>query len=259
MILRKPVQGFVFLILSIGISFGQHCLANSPNCGDLRLNTAPDSVVATAESNFAHYALSLYSHLGDTSMNYQAFEQGLIGYHNLMKEEKIERQNTLTIIDFSKPSNQDRLYIIDLCSRKILYKSIVSHGVKSGRLYAQHFSNEANSHKSSLGFYVTSTTYTGKYDLALRLNGMEHSNSHARSRGVVMHAANYATYEFLKQNGGTLGRSYGCPALPFKNFDQVVEWIKEGTCLYIYYPSSSYQRYSRYLNQKKYLEDFMYG
>src|SRR5690606_34211060 len=108
-----------------------------------------------------------------------------------------------------------------------------------------------------LGFYVTTSTYSGKYDLALRLKGMEYSNSHASSRGVVMHGAAYASYEFLEKNGCQLGRSYGCPALPYDKFDQVVDWIKEGSCLYIYHPGTSYQRYSKYLHTNYYLEDFV--
>ncbi len=182
----------------------------------------------------------------------------LIGYYNLSKEEKLIKKDILTLIDFSKPSNEDRLYIIDLCSQKIIYKSIVAHGVNTGGLYARNFSNENNSKKSSLGFYVTTSTYSGKYDLALRLDGKEPSNSHASNRGVVMHAAKYATYEFLQKNGNILGRSFGCPAMPYENFDQVVEWIKGGSCLYIYYPNLHYIRSSKYLNKKQYLEDFVY-
>ena len=73
-----------------------------------------------------------------------------------------------------------------------------------------------------------------------------------------MHGADYATYEFLEKNGGTLGRSYGCPAMPHENFEQVVEWIKGGSCLYIYHPNPSHHRYSRYLNRSNYLEDFLW-
>lgn len=216
-----------------------------------------DSIYNEAKSNFEAYATDFYNQLNDSTLSKEAFFQGLTGYFNLDKYGHIQRQEMLTVIDFSKPSNEERLYIIDLCSRSIMYKSIVAHGVNSGGLYARNFSNENNSRQSSLGFYITTTTYRGKYDLALRLKGMEYSNSHASSRGVVMHAAKYATYEFLEKNGGTLGRSYGCPAMPYDNFHQVVDWIKEGTCLYIYYPSRSYKRYSRYLNRKRYLEDFI--
>lgn len=72
-----------------------------------------------------------------------------------------------------------------------------------------------------------------------------------------MHGADYVSYEFLEKNGCQLGRSYGCPSLPFDGFEEVVEMIKEGSCLFIYYPSRSYKRYSKYLHRRNYLEDFV--
>ena len=257
MFARKQKKLLLFFIVFIGfssISLGKEKHLEETNFSLLLEN---DSIRSEAKLKFSHYVEDLYEELGDTNLLFTAFNQAMVGYHNLDKFQKIRRKNILTVIDFSKPSNEDRLYIIDLCNRQILHKSIVAHGVNTGRLYAKNFSNENNSRQSSLGFYITTSTYTGKYDLALRLEGMEHSNNHASSRGVVMHAAKYATYEFLKQNGGALGRSYGCPAMPFKHFHQVVDWIKEGSCLFIYYPSGSYKRYSRYLNKSKYLEDFI--
>ncbi len=216
-----------------------------------------DSVKQHAIHQFNFYVDGLYADLNDTTLNKQLLVEGIMGYYNLLSENKVKRKDTLTLVDFSKPSSADRFYIIDLCGRKILHKSIVAHGVNSGRLYAKYFSNENNSRKSSLGFYLTTTTYSGKFDLALRIDGLERSNSHASSRGVVIHAAKYATYEFLEQNGGMLGRSYGCPALPFKKFDQIVEWIKGGSCVYIYHTSSYYKNKSKYLNQLDYLTNFV--
>lgn len=258
MFARNRKKFVLFLVMLFGFSSISLGIGKSPVEFDYSDLLEIDSIRQEAKSNFRTYATDLYEVLGDTSMCYEAFEQAMIGYHNLDKYQKLKRKEVLTVIDFSKPSNEKRLYIIDLCDRRILYKSVVAHGVNSGRLYARHFSNENNSKQSSLGFYVTTTTYSGKYDLALRLDGMEHSNSHASSRGVVMHGAEYATYEFLKKNG-SLGRSFGCPAMPYENFHQVVDWIKEGSCLYIYYPSRSYARYSRYLNRNKYLEDFIWS
>lgn len=216
-----------------------------------------DSILQKAKADFNSYASYLYEEIGEQELTYEAFKQGLIGYTNLAKRGELSRLDTLTIIDFSKPSNEPRFFILDLCHRKVIHKSLVAHGVKSGRLYATRFSNEENSHQSSLGFYVTTNTYRGKYDLAMRLKGMEHSNSHANSRGVVMHGANYVSYDFLEKNGCQLGRSYGCPSLPHDGFEEVVDMIKEGSCLFIYHPSRSYKRYSKYLNRKNYLEDFV--
>ncbi|MCB9222831.1 MAG: murein L,D-transpeptidase catalytic domain family protein [Crocinitomicaceae bacterium] len=247
---------FLLTLLNLGSvsSFGATCRDVEPDFDGL---LAQDSVLQIAIANFESYSAYLYHELGETELTYEAFRQGLIGYTNLAKRGELSRLDTLTIIDFTKPSNEPRFFIIDLCHREVIHKSLVAHGVKSGRLYATHFSNEHNSHQSSLGFYVTTSTYSGKYDLALRLKGMEYSNSHASSRGVVMHAANYVSYEFMEKNGCQLGRSYGCPSLPKEGFKDVVDMIKEGSCLFIYYPNRSYKRYSKYLNRKDYLEDFM--
>lgn len=254
---RKPKKFRLFLVALFGfssISLGIGKSASGFNYSDL---LEIDSVRQEAKSNFSLYVSDLYYELGDTNLLYKAFELAMTGYHNLEKNQKIPRRDIITVIDFSKPSTEKRLYIIDLCNRKIIHKSIVAHGVNSGGLYATKFSNVDDSKQSSLGFYITTTTYSGKYDLALRLQGMESSNSHANSRGVVMHAAKYATYEYMQQNG-VLGRSHGCPAMPYDSFHQVVEWIKEGTCLFIYYPNRSYLRYSPYLNRNNYLEDFIW-
>lgn len=216
-----------------------------------------DSVYNQAKYNFNRFTTALYHKTNVKTLSYDAFKQGVIGYLNMVKRNEVTVERYLTIIDFSKPSTDERLFIFDVCSQTLVYQSIVSHGRNSGGLYATKFSNKNNSHQSSLGFYKTTSTYqSSKFKLALRLDGLEYSNNKARSRGVVMHAADYATYDFLKKNG-SLGRSYGCPAMPHENFKEVVSWIKHGSCMYIYYPSKSYQRYSKYLNRKNYLEDFM--
>ena len=216
-----------------------------------------DSILQTAKINFHRFAECQYKDLNEPALTFEAYEQGITGYYNLLKRGEIPKDRYLTIIDFSQPSSNERMFIIDMYFNNVIHQTLVAHGRNSGKLYARHFSNENNSHQSSLGFYITTTTYSGKYDLALRLKGMEYSNSKASSRGVVMHAADYATPEFLEKNGCSLGRSYGCPALPHEGFDQVVDWIKEGTCLFIYYPSRSYKRHSKYLNRKNYLVDFI--
>ena len=216
-----------------------------------------DSIYTEAVYDFKRFTKSLYLTLGDTTMGYDSFECAAKGYFNLLRRNKISKERYFTVIDFSKPSNEERLFIIDICYNKIVHKSIVAHGRNSGGLYARKFSNENNSHQSSLGFYVTTSTYKSrKYDLALRLDGLEYTNSKASSRGVVMHGADYATYEFLNKNG-SLGRSYGCPAMPYKGFDEVVERLKHGTCLFIYYPDRRYLSRSKLLNKKDYLTYFI--
>jgi hypothetical protein len=254
---RNTKKKIIFLMI-IGLStVNSQALNNNPLSSSGTDLLEVDSIYNQARNNFDKFTSSLYLKNNDTTLNYEAFQQGIVGYMNMFKHNEISVERYLTIIDFSKPSNEERLFIFDVCKQKLVYKSIVSHGQKSGERYAEKFSNEKNSHQSSVGFYLTSKTYKShKFDLALRLSGMEYTNSHAGSRGVVMHGADYASYEFLDKHG-VLGRSYGCPAMPFDNFKQVVNWIKNGSCLYIYYPSNSYKKHSKYLNKKTYLEDFM--
>lgn len=254
---RNTKKIFFFLVVMGLFVVNSRAIGNNKRSNLAMEMLEVDSVYNQAKENFDLFTLSLYSKTNDSTLSYEAFQQGIMGYMNMFKRNEIKVERYLTIIDFSKPSNEERLFIFDVCEQELIYKSIVSHGQKSGGLYARKFSNDNNSHQSSLGFYVTTTTYQShKYKLALRLAGKEYSNSHASRRGVVMHGADYATYEFLEKNG-TLGRSYGCPAMPHENFNQVVDWIKNGSCMYIYYPSKSYQRYSKYLNKKDYLEDFI--
>lgn len=253
---RKPKKNR--LKLSLFLLFTSfHLVGSSMGLDEPEKKLSIDSVNTKAKEYFEVFALSLFTSVNDSTLNYEPFHNALVGYYNLKAAGKIKNERYLTIIDFSKPSNEERLFIYDVCEQEVIFRSIVSHGQNSGRLYANKFSNKDESHQSSIGFYTTSTTYTShKYNLALRLNGLEYSNSHAKSRGIVMHAASYATYEFLEKYG-VLGRSYGCPAMPFDYFEQVVNWIKEGSCMYIYYPSDYYNRHSKWLNKTDYLSQFI--
>lgn len=251
---KKGVLAIVFLFITLG-SFGK---SNSGNLFSERMaKLENDSVYVKAKTDFKRFTKGLYRTLNDSTLSYDSFEYAAKGYFNLLQSNKISKERFFTVIDFSKPSNEERLFIIDICYNRITYKSVVSHGKNSGALYANRFSNKDESHQSSIGFFKTTSTYnSSKYKLALRLDGLEYSNNNASSRGIVMHGAEYATYEFLKKNG-MLGRSYGCPAMPYKNFDLVVDWIKHGTCLFIYYPDQYYLSRSKILNKRDYLAYFV--
>jgi hypothetical protein len=149
----------------------------------------------------------------------------------------LKNDSLLTIIDYSKPSCDERLYIIDVKNQQLILHSLVAHGQKSGVLFAEKFSNRPQSHMSSLGMYLTSETYLGKHGYSLRLNGLEEGiNSNARKRAIVVHGANYVSNSYIKQNG-RIGRSFGCPALPSELSAQVIDLIKGGSFFYIYHPS----------------------
>jgi hypothetical protein len=169
----------------------------------------------------------------------QAFDFALKGYNKLKASGKV-KSNLLTIVDFSQPSTNKRMYVIDVNAGKLVLQSVVAHGRNSGALMANSFSNEAESYKSSLGFYVTSETYQGKHGLSLRLDGLESNiNDNARARAVVVHGADYAEEGFYKSTG-YLGRSFGCPAVPTKDAKKIINTIKNGSCLFLYSPDKKY-------------------
>ena len=178
--------------------------------------------------------------LEDKGLSKNVFDLAMQGYNRLIKKRLLRNKNIITIADFSKPSNQKRLYVIDLKRNKVMFQSLVAHGHNSGLDYATSFSNENDSHKSSLGFYVTVNTYTGDCGYALKLKGCEKGfNDHAYERAIVVHGSEYVTDQFLKSNG-FLGRSFGCPALPEKISKKIIDVIKNGSCFFLYHPTQKY-------------------
>ena len=167
--------------------------------------------------------------------------------HGHFKKEK-QLTNTLILVDFSKPSNEKRFFVFDLRDGSLMFQTHVAHGRNSGMLYAENFSNQHQSYSSSLGFFLTAETYTGKHGLSLRLDGLEKGINHnARIRAVVIHSANYANQDFIEKHG-RLGRSFGCPTLPDKNYLEIIETIKEGSLLFIYHPNTNYLKQSKVVN-----------
>jgi hypothetical protein len=177
----------------------------------------------------------------------ESFSKALKGFYKL-QEKGLIKNNLLTLVDFSLSSNSKRLWIIDMNTNTILYHSLVAHGRNSGEEFATKFSNKAESFQSSLGFYITGEVYQGKHGKSLRLDGIERGiNDKARDRAVVMHGADYVSEHFIKQNK-RLGRSLGCPALPEELTAEIIELIKNQSCLFIYHPTKTYAVSSKLLS-----------
>jgi hypothetical protein len=189
--------------------------------------------------DFSVYSKDLYTALNEPALDYKAFETALKGFVKLQLEDKILNTDYLTVIDMSRSANEARFFVINLSEKRVEHKSVVAHGRNSGGEFARHFSNEEGSFKTSLGFYRTAETYRGKHGLSLRLDGLEKSNNKARERAIVIHAADYVSQNFIEKFG-RLGRSLGCPSLPKEGYGQIVETIKEGTLLFIYFPEEHY-------------------
>ncbi len=182
--------------------------------------------------------------LGD-KLKFEVFEMAMLGFDNL----SLRNKDIVTIIDFSLPSTEKRMYVIDLQHKKLLFHSIVSHGRNSGEKYATSFSNRHGSFQSSLGFYVTEGTYIGGNGYSLVINGMERGiNDQAKPRAVVIHGADYCSPSFIK-NTGRLGRSYGCPALPRELNKPIINTIKGGTGLFIYADNPEYMANSKIIQK----------
>lgn len=165
----------------------------------------------------------------------KSFEKAVEGYTRF-KEKGAIKKDFLTLIDFSLSSNNKRLWVIDMKNKTILFHSLVAHGRNTGNEFAQHFSNKPESHQSSLGFYTTAETYFGKHGYSLRLDGLEKGiNSNARDRAIVIHGADYVSDHFIQQQG-RLGRSFGCPSLPEELSKEIIDTIKDKSCLFIYHP-----------------------
>ena len=159
--------------------------------------------------------------------------------HGLEKIEDLEifdnsNNNLLVMVDYTKPSTEERLFIIDLRKKQLLISSLVTHGRGTGDLYATNFSNKNNSYSTSSGFYLTGNIYNGKHGESLVLYGLEKGkNDNAKKRTIVMHSAYYANKAFAEKYG-RLGRSKGCLALPTDLNSKIINLISDGVVLYVH-------------------------
>lgn len=184
---------------------------------------------------------------GASSLNNQVLKLALQAQHKAQAI-GMARNHLLTIIDFSLPSTQPRLWVMDLRTNKVIYHTHVSHGVGTGDKEARYFSDIPGSYQSSLGLFLTGKTYYGKHGLSLVLHGLEKGiNGNAQRRRIVMHAAEYVSESFVQQTG-RLGRSWGCPALSKKLAQPIIQTIKEGSLIFAYYPDKKWLQHSQFLS-----------
>ena len=205
----------------------------STECAQQSMHTSQvsSSISALAAGELLYEKMELSG-----KVNFLAFRQAVAGYNQI----KEKRRNVLTLIDFSKPSTEERLFVFDMDRQRLLFSSVVSHGKNSGENYATSFSNQNGSNKSSLGFYLTEYTYSGKNGYSLVLNGLEKGiNDKAKERAIVVHGAAYANPSVALATG-RLGRSLGCPALPQNTARPIINAIKGGSVIFIYANSPQY-------------------
>ena len=186
--------------------------------------------------------------LKELGLTKKAFFYALKGYNYLLDHHWLNNPNILSICDMSQSSRNKRLYVLNLDTKEVLVNTYVAHGRASGGEFAHSFSNSPSSHKSSLGFYVTEDTYFGSNGLSLKIKGLERGfNDRALGRNIVVHGSEYVGPDFLQMNQ-FCGRSYGCPAVPADDAENIIDLIKDGSCLFIYYPTQRYLVRSKILN-----------
>ena len=182
-------------------------------------------------------------------INYPIFQKAYLGYVQISNK----NPGVLVIIDYSKPSNQERFYVLDLNKKKLVYSTRVAHSKNSGLEIPLQFSDDPNSYQSSLGFFVTLGEYNGAYGYSLRLKGLEENiNANAEDRAIVIHGGDIVEDEYIKKFGFA-GRSLGCPVLPYSLTRQIIDFIKHGRVLFIYGNDEQYIDDSLYLSKLAYV------
>ncbi|MDB5191260.1 MAG: hypothetical protein JWQ96_823 [Segetibacter sp.] len=198
----------------------------------------------TADSLYDIIGLGMYG------LERDVFFNGYKGYQYFLNKSMLRKTNILTICDYSQSSNNKRLYVIDVLNGRLLFNTFVSHGKNSGEEFATSFSNMNNSNKSSLGFLISAETYSGKAGLSMRFNGMEQGfNDLVKTRNIVLHGSRYVN-ESIMNDRGTIGKSLGCPAVPYGIHTRIIDAIKGGSCFFINSPDEHYARSSKILNSK---------
>lgn len=216
------------IFISVAIFVSSFVWSNNKNEGDEMRGTYSEKMKLTGvDSLVLNYALKGIKNIQDSLHETYRF---------------------VAIVDFSKPSTDQRFYLIDLYDTSLVCTEHVCHGKYSGENFTTSFSNESKSNKSSLGFYKLAETYFGEHGLSIRMDGLDQGfNSNARERAIVMHTAAYADTSVIKELG-RLGRSLGCPTLPQKTFNKIASQLSNSAIIFHYYPDTNYLNNSVWLH-----------
>ena len=247
----KKVLLTLFLVFIVATSFYKRDVATvsdtktslKAHAKILSAGKMANSIKITGEEIFSSLSFE-----GINALNPDVFSKAYLGFNKLKKAGKLpETSNLISIVDFSLSSTQKRLWVIDLEKKVVVFNSLVAHGKNTGEEFAQKFSNTESSYQSSLGFYITESTYNGSNGYSLKLLGMDPGyNDAALQRAIVMHGADYVSEDFIKSQK-RIGRSWGCPAVPRALAEPIINTIKGKNVLFIYYPDEQYLSKSEWL------------
>ena len=237
----KKTLIFLSLLIISSLSFSE-----GTNLESINQNTVITTETDNKPQKVTLDVKSVYDSLNiKGKIDYSIFQKAYLGYVQIPNK----NPGVLVIIDYSKPSNEERFYVLDLNKKKLVYSTRVAHSKNSGLEIPLEFSDDPNSYQSSLGFFLTLGEYNGAYGYSLRLKGLEENiNANAESRAIVIHGGNIVDDEYIKKYGFA-GRSLGCPVLPAALTKEIVNYIKHGRVLFIYGNDEEYIEESLYLSK----------
>ncbi len=143
---------------------------------------------------------------------------------------QVENAHVITLVDYSKHSTEDRMYVVDLTSKEVK-RMRVAHGRGSDEDddgWLNEFGHVEGSKMSPDGFFLVAEQYVGSHGESLKMDGLTELNANARERKIVIHGAHYMTANREKP-----GRSWGCPAVSVENMMYLHERLP-GSLFYIF-------------------------
>ena len=186
-----------------------------------------DSSASTAAAMFAPEAWTS-GDLGDIDPH--VLDAALEAASTAVQRGQTAEPATLTIIDYTRPSTEKRMWVYDVATHALLFDEWVAHGRGSGKTMATSFSNQPDSNKTSLGLFRTGETYDGHNGYSLRLDGLDRG---VNDNAIVMHGAPYVNPAAARAQG-YLGRSLGCPAVRPEIAHALIDAVKGGGLLFAY-------------------------
>ena len=236
----KKVLMFFSMLLIANNNFAEEKLVTENTVENIQqpVEQKPQKIIIDVKSVYDSLSIK-------DKIDYSIFQKAYLGYVQISNK----NPGVLIIIDYSKPSNEERFYVLDLNKKKLVYSTRVAHSKNSGLEIPLQFSDDPNSYQSSLGFFVTLGEYNGAYGYSLRLKGLEENiNANAEDRAIVIHGGDIVEDEYIKKFGFA-GRSLGCPVLPHSLTREIIDFIKHGRVLFIYGNDEEYVDNSTYLSK----------
>ncbi len=233
---------FVLAFVSI-VGWGPFTFLSNTSSSSISISSTNENVVGSSHW-LDKQTKAINSQVNGLSS--EAVKTGLTAYQKA-REKGLDDKQMLTIIDYSKPSREPRLLVVDMKNQKVVLNTWVAHGKNSGNANATSFSNDARSLKSSLGVFVTSDVFDGKHGEALRVQGLEKGvNDNAYRRDIEFHSAQYVGKDVANARG-MVGRSWGCMAVDPNVIKPLINTIKGKTLVVAYYPDKKWLRTSSFL------------